>query len=78
MTIELKGKSCYVSGTIEKYTKKELRKILEKKGMIWKKAINGDLDYLIIGDDPGTKKIEIAKEIGIEIIEWKIIQAQLS
>ena len=77
MELELKGKTCYVTGVIEEYTKKELRKILERKGMKWKKAINGDLDYLITGKEPGSKKISIAEEIGIQIIEWREFKENL-
>lgn len=63
-SIELSGKSLYITGTISNHTKKELRKIVERKGMVWMKTINGDLDFLITGDDPGVKKVELANEIG--------------
>jgi len=78
MSIELKGKKCYVTGRIEDYTKRELRKILERKGMIWSKRINGELDYLITGEEPGEKKIAIAEEINIKIIPWSEFRNYLS
>ena len=78
MTLELKGRSCYVTGTISEYTKRELRTILTRKGMIWSKSINGDLDYLIVGEEPGEKKINIAEEIGIRMISWEEFKKYLT
>ncbi|NHJ01018.1 MAG: DNA ligase (NAD(+)) LigA [Candidatus Heimdallarchaeota archaeon] len=61
--------SIYVSGKIEGLTKRELQDILSSHGYEWA-PLTKKLDLLVLGEKPGSKKIEKAKQYGIKIETW--------
>ncbi|MAC61984.1 MAG: hypothetical protein CMN37_08880 [SAR116 cluster bacterium] len=66
------GKKVVFTGTLEKISRSEAKNIAENKGAIVASSISKNIDYLIIGDKPGSKKKK-AIELGIQIItenEW--------
>ncbi len=66
------GKKIVFTGTLEKISRSEAKNIAENKGAIVASSISKNIDYLIIGDNPGSKKKK-AVELGIQIItekEW--------
>lgn len=73
--IDLKGKTVCITGTFAK-TRNEITKELEDKGVIVKKGIVKNLDYLIAGIDGGSKVIK-AQEKNIPIIGEKALNSFL-
>jgi len=64
----LKGKSFCITGSFENFKRDELeKKIKELGGEI--KGISKKLDYLIVGNKPGSK-LEKAKKLGVKILKF--------
>lgn len=61
------GKTLVITGTIEGYTRKELRERVEAMGGRVTGSVSGRTDYLIAGENPGSKYSR-AVELGVEII----------
>ena len=64
------GKKIVFTGTLEKISRSEAKNIAENKGAIVASSISKNIDYLIIGHNPGSKKKKAA-ELGVQIISEK-------
>jgi DNA ligase (NAD+) len=56
-----------VTGSLEKMTREEAHKKIIQYGGEVSSSVTAKTDYLIVGEDPGSK-FEKAKKIGTEII----------
>jgi len=63
----LSGKSFLITGTLS-VGRKEFQKLIEANGGDIKSAVSKTLDYLVVGDSPGSK-VDKAKKAGVEIID---------
>lgn len=61
------GKNIVVTGRLENYTRSEMKSALESVGANVRSSVNGNTDYVIIGENPGGKK-DRAEELGIPIL----------
>lgn len=61
------GKNIVITGKLENYTRKELKAALESVGANVRSSVNGNTDYLIVGENPGSKK-DKAEELGVPIL----------
>mgnify|MGYP000489148386 FL=1 len=61
-------KRVVITGTITGYTRNELKDIIEKMGGKVSGSVSKNTDYVIVGENPGSK-YEKAVELGIEIID---------
>ena len=64
----LTDKTVVITGTIEGYTRKDLKDMVEKLGGKVTSSVSSKTDYVIVGQSPGSK-YEKAVELGIEIID---------
>lgn len=65
---KLEGKKFLITGSLEKYKRNEIKEMIDFNGGRVISAVSKNLDYLIVGDNPGSK-LKKAEEIGtIEII----------
>lgn len=62
------GKTVVITGTLEAYSRNEIKDIVEKMGGKVTGSVSRKTDYVIVGVDPGSK-YEKAKELGIRIID---------
>ena len=65
-----------LTGKLHGMSRAEAKSLIEQNSGKIISNVNKKLDYLIIGEKPTTKKINSAKELGINIItqdEWKKI-----
>ncbi len=62
------GKKVVITGTITGYSRNELKDIIEKMGGQVSGSVSKNTDYVIVGENPGSK-YEKALELGIEIID---------
>jgi DNA ligase (NAD+) len=64
----LQGKSIIISGVFEKYSREELKELIEKNGGRNVSSISNRTDYLLAGDKIGPSKLEKVKKMNIKII----------
>ena len=67
----LKDKTFMLTGKLNGVSRAEAKSLIEKNSGKIISNVNQKLDYLIIGEKPTTKKINIAKELNIKIIDQK-------
>ena len=64
----LSGKSFLVTGTLP-VKRDEAKDIIENNGGKILSAVSSKLDYLVVGDDPGSK-LKKAESLGVQILSW--------
>ena len=64
----LKNKTFMLTGKLNDISRAEAKSLIEKNSGKIISNVNKKLDYLIIGEKPTTKKVNTAKEMGIQII----------
>jgi len=74
----LSGKSFIISGVFEKYSRDELKDIIEQNGGKILSSISAKLNYLVAGDNMGPAKLEKAQKLNIPIISDEELLAMLS
>ncbi len=67
----LKNKTFMFTGKLEDMSRAEAKSIIEENSGKIISNVSKKLDYLIIGEKPTTKKINLAKELNIKIITQK-------
>lgn len=65
---KLAGQSFIISGVFEKYSRDELKDIIEQNGGKILSSISAKLSYLVAGDNMGPAKLEKANKLKIPII----------
>lgn len=63
----LEGLKFVLTGTLENYTRDELKNILENKGAKVQGSVSSKTDYVVVGENPGSK-FEKAKTLNIKIL----------
>ena len=66
---ELDGLTLVVTGSVEGFTRGELTELLERHGARVTSSVSGETDYLVVGENPGTRKREDADEHGVEELD---------
>ena len=64
----LLGKTFIISGVFEKYSRDELKDLIEQHGGKILSSISAKLNYLVAGDNMGPAKLEKAQKLNIPII----------
>ncbi len=64
----LAGKVLVFSGSLDKYTREEAAALVEARGGRVGSTVSRKADYLVAGDEPGSK-LKKAKELGVEVID---------
>ena len=67
------NKKVVLTGTLKNYSRDEAKEIIRKKGGKIVSAISKNVDYLLVGEKPGSKLTK-AKELGIEIIDESFLE----
>lgn len=67
-TDKLTGLSIVISGTFEKHSRDELKKLIEQHGGKNVGSISKNTNYVLAGDNMGPAKLEKAQKLGISII----------
>ncbi|MDY6825760.1 MAG: NAD-dependent DNA ligase LigA [Bacillota bacterium] len=66
----LAGKTFVFSGSLSELTRSEAADLVEKAGGKVSSSVSGKTDYLVLGDEPGSK-LQKARELNVKIIEEK-------
>lgn len=69
---KLVGKTFLITGTLP-VKRDEAKDIIEKNGGKIVSSVSKNLDYLVVGDDPGSK-LEKANSLGIKILSWSDLE----
>ena len=67
-TDKLGGKTFVISGVFQKYSRDELKDLIEKNGGKNTGSISGKTNYLLAGDNMGPEKLKKAEKLGVAII----------
>ena len=66
----LRGKTFVLTGTLPDLTREEAARLIKRAGGKVTGSVSGKTDYVVAGDDPGSKLAK-AQEIGTEILDEK-------
>lgn len=76
----LEGLTLVVTGRLPGFTRREVKEYIEARGGRVTGSVSGNTDYLVAGDDPGSK-LDQARDEGIAIIDedelWELAGEQL-
>ncbi|AFK87557.1 MULTISPECIES: NAD-dependent DNA ligase LigA [Thermoanaerobacterium] len=64
---DFEGLTFVLTGTLEKYTRDEAKKLIEERGGKVTGSVSKKTDYVVVGIDPGSK-LSKAQELGIKIL----------
>jgi DNA ligase (NAD+) len=74
----LKDKRFVITGSFESFSRDGLTELIENHGGVVVSSVSKNLDYLIVGDKPGSKLEKAEKIISIKIIDengfWELIK----
>lgn len=62
------GKKLLFTGSLNSMSRPEAKKLVEAQGGTVKNSVTKDLDYLVVGADPGSK-LEEAKKLNVKILD---------
>ena len=65
---KLKGKTFMFTGKLINISRAEAKSLVEKSSGNIVSTVNKKLNYLVLGEKPTNKKIELAKKIGVKIL----------
>ena len=65
---KLSNKTFLVTGKLSGISRSEIKSLIEKNSGKILSNVNKKLDFLITGEKPTTKKVNLANELGIKII----------
>ena len=68
---KLKDKTFLFTGKLDDLSRAEAKSLVEKNSGKILSNVNSKLNYLVVGEKPTTKKVKIAKELKINIINQK-------
>ncbi len=74
----LKNKTFMLTGKLNGVSRAEAKSLIEQNSGKIISNVNKKLDYLITGEKPTTKKVNIAKELNIKVIDQKELMALLN
>ena len=66
------GKKFVITGSVPGYSKSEVKRIIEQKGGEVKSSLSRDINYLIVGESPGSKILE-ADKLGIPKVDFETV-----
>ena len=64
----LKGKSFTITGKLNGISRAEAKSLIEKNSGKTLSSVNKNLDFLLVGEKPTRRKVDLAKEFGVKII----------
>jgi len=66
----LTGKSIVVTGSLEKLSREEAKEAVREAGGDWVSSVSKNTDYVVVGENPGSKA-DKAEKLGVKTIDEK-------
>lgn len=66
---KLDGKTIVISGNFEKYSRKEIKELIERHGGKNTGSVSGKTDLIVAGEGMGPSKRKKAEDLGVKIID---------
>ncbi|AEV31763.1 DNA ligase, NAD-dependent [Owenweeksia hongkongensis DSM 17368] len=66
---KLDGKTIVISGNFERYSRKEIKELIEKHGGKNTGSVSGKTDLIVAGEGMGPSKRKKAEDLGVKIID---------
>ena len=66
--LPLDGLTFVFTGALEGFTRREARELVEDAGARATSSVSGETDYVVVGEDPGSKADD-AEELGVETLD---------
>ncbi len=63
----LEGKTVVVTGRLKDYSREQIEELIEQLGGHAASSVSGRTDFLIVGEDPGSK-LQKAKALGVKVL----------
>ena len=73
----LSGKKVVITGTLPGIGREEAKALLEQAGAVVSSSVSKKVDYLLMGENPGSKETK-ARELGLTILSWPEMQQLLA
>ncbi|WP_222615446.1 NAD-dependent DNA ligase LigA [Persicimonas caeni] len=73
----LEGKKFVFTGSLADFTRSEAKRRVEDLGARATSSVSGETDYVVVGDNPGSK-LDQARELGVEILDEEAFGELLS
>ena len=67
-TSEFNGKKVVISGVFSRFSREELKELLENNGAILQGSISSKTDFVVAGENMGPAKLAKATELGVSIL----------
>ncbi|MDA0677704.1 MAG: NAD-dependent DNA ligase LigA, partial [Bacteroidetes bacterium] len=67
-TSEFNGKKVVISGVFSRFSREELKELLENNGAILQGSISSKTDFVVAGENMGPVKLAKATELGVSIL----------
>lgn len=64
---KLSGKKIVVTGVLDNFSREEVKSKIRQAGGKWVSSVSKKTDYMVVGDNPGSKA-EKAKQLGVRIL----------
>ena len=65
--MELAGKTFVITGTLDRFTRDEAKKMVQSRGGKVTGSVSKKTDYVVAGADPGSKLTK-AEELGVTVL----------
>jgi len=69
----LEGKRFVFTGELERYTRQEAEQLVEQQGGSTASTVSDDVNYVVVGRDPG-RKLDVARRKNVKTIDEKAFQ----
>jgi DNA ligase (NAD+) len=73
---DLEGKQFVLTGRLARFSRDEVKQMIEQRGGRVTGSVTKKTDYLVVGEEPGSK-LDRARELGIEVLDEKAVLALL-
>ena len=77
-TGKLKGQSFMFTGKLNNISRAEAKSLIENNGGKIVSNVSIKLDFLVVGEKPTNKKVDLAKKNKIKVIDQKILEKMLN
>ena len=64
----LAGKSVVVTGSLSHFSREEAKEAIRKAGGKWVSSVSAKTDFVVVGEDPGSKA-EKARKLGVRVLD---------